>query len=161
MADTGTDHSRPRHDDNSSAQHQADPVPPVQRYSDASGLDAPATSSRRTRVGRAAGVAFIAAVAVVASWLIIDSQRDSIQAGLRSYGEPVDGVMPVTIEVDRNPDIALTCELSVVDSRFVVVGQLSLKVPPGGDRRQQIDAAVPLRGDGIAAKLHGCASTPE
>lgn len=97
-------------------------------------------------------------VVVIASWLIIDSQRGSIQVALHSWDDPVGDVMPVTVEVNRDPDITLTCELVAVDDRAIVVGQLSLEIPSGGESRQRISAEIPLRGDGIAPKLRGCST---
>lgn len=118
----------------------------------------PGETGRRpgSKARRVVAIVFVTVVALVASWLIIDSQRGSIQAALHSWEDPVGDVMPVTLEVDRAPDITLTCELVAVDDRAIVVGQLTLEIPAGGENRQRIDAEIPLRGDGIAPKLRGC-----
>lgn len=121
----------------------------------AGGAEPPAKGSRS---GRVIGIVFVAIVVVIASWLIIDSQRGSIQVALHSWDDPVGDVMPVTVEVNRAPDITLTCELVAVDDRAIVVGQLSLEIPSGGESRQRISAEIPLRGDGIAPKLRGCST---
>ncbi|NDL59826.1 DUF4307 domain-containing protein [Phytoactinopolyspora mesophila] len=101
-------------------------------------------------------VVFIAAIAAVATWFIIDAQRGSIQAALRSWESPADGVMPVIVEVDRSPDTVLTCELIAVDIRHIVVGQLEFEIPAGEPARQLVEADIPLRGDAIAPELLGC-----
>lgn len=101
-------------------------------------------------------IAFVAVVAAVATWFIIDAQQGSFQAALRSWQNPADGVMSVVVEVDRSPDTVLTCELIAVDIRHIVVGQLELEIPAGEPARQQVEADIPLRGDGIAPELLGC-----
>jgi hypothetical protein len=118
-------------------------------------LGQPTPGLRRNR-RNAVVIAFVALVAVVATWFIIDAQRGSIQAALHSWDNPVDGVMSVTVEVDRSPDTVLTCELIAVDIRHIVVGQLEFEVPAGEPSRQRVDADIPLRGDGIAPELLGC-----
>jgi hypothetical protein len=107
-------------------------------------------------LGRTLVAAFVTLVVGIAGWVIVDGQRDSIQAALRSWDEPADGMIAVTVEVDRPTDIALICELVAVDIRHIVVGQLDLEIPAGGERRQLVDAEIPLRGDGIAPELRGC-----
>ncbi|NED99801.1 DUF4307 domain-containing protein [Phytoactinopolyspora halotolerans] len=110
--------------------------------------------------GRGQTIALIVVAVVltaVVGWFAVDRQQQSKgQAAIHSYDNPADGVLPVTVEVDRDPDTALTCELIAVDDRQIIVGQLDLEIPPGGDRRQRIDADIPLRGDGIAPELIGC-----
>jgi hypothetical protein len=96
------------------------------------------------------------ALTAVVIWLTVDWRGESVRAALHSWQDPVDGIMSVTIEVDRPPETPLTCDLIAVDARFIVVGQVSVEVPPGGERRQRIEAQIPLRGDGIAPELQGC-----
>lgn len=113
----------------------------------------------RTRVVPAIVWSVVAILAVAASWFIIDTFGNPVQAELHSWDPPEDGVMPVTVEVDRPPGTELTCELVAIDNRYVVVGQLTLDIPASPDRRERIDAAIPLRGDGIAPNLQGCSAT--
>ncbi|WP_166349105.1 DUF4307 domain-containing protein [Phytoactinopolyspora limicola] len=101
-------------------------------------------------------IVVVAVIAAVATWLIIDSQRGAIRTALHSWHDPVDGVMPVTVEVDRSPSTALTCQLIAVDARFIVVGQLEFEVPAGEPARQRVAVEIPLRGDGIAPELISC-----
>nr|WP_246211146.1 DUF4307 domain-containing protein [Phytoactinopolyspora alkaliphila] len=99
------------------------------------------------------------AITAVVLWLTVDWRDEGVRAALHSWQEPVDDTMPVTIEVDRPPHTTLTCDLIARDVRFVVVGQVSVEVPAGGERRQRIDALIPLRGDGIAPELEGCTAS--
>ncbi|WP_165368333.1 DUF4307 domain-containing protein [Phytoactinopolyspora endophytica] len=116
--------------------------------------DAARSGGRR----QAIALSLVAVVLTAAvGWFAIDRQQESKgQAALHSWEDPANGVLPVTIEVHRDPDTALTCELIAVDDRQIIVGQLDLEIPAGGDRSQRIDAQIPLRGDGIAPELVGC-----
>lgn len=88
-------------------------------------------------------------------WLIFGSQ-DRVDAALLSWEDPVDGVLPTTIEIVRDPGVAVTCDLVAVDIRQVVVGQTTVEVPAGQERRVVVSIDIPLEGDAIAPELKDC-----
>lgn len=92
----------------------------------------------------------------VVGWLIYRNVDEPVDAGLASWDQPVNGVLPTTVEIVRDPGVAVTCELVAVDARQFVVGQLTLEVPAGPEERLRVPADIPLEGDGIAPELRGC-----
>ncbi|HEY9408857.1 MAG TPA: DUF4307 domain-containing protein [Jiangellaceae bacterium] len=95
-------------------------------------------------------------VLTIIGWLIYRSVDEPVQAGLASWDEPVNGVLPTTVEIVRDPGVAVTCELVAVDVRQFIVGQLTLDVPAGPEERLLVPADIPLEGDAIAPELRGC-----
>jgi hypothetical protein len=69
--------------------------------------------------------------------------------------------MSVTIEVVRRPGTEVTCDLVALDLRHVVVGQVKVEVPAGGEWRTRVDAEIPLQGDAVAPDLRDCESNDE
>lgn len=111
--------------------------------------------SRASMVTVSAALATVLLLAVV-GFLIYRSVDRPVDAGLASWDEPVNGVLPTTVEIVRDADVAVTCELVAVDVRQFIVGQLTLEVPAGPDERLLVPADIPLEGDAIAPELRGC-----
>ncbi|MGH8825088.1 MAG: DUF4307 domain-containing protein [Jiangellaceae bacterium] len=100
----------------------------------------------------------IAGVLVVAAmgWWILQETNDAVRGRLIGWEDPAGGVMTVTLEVVRSPELAVACDLVAVDLRRVVVGQTSVQIPPGDDRRVQVQAEIALEADAVAPQLRGC-----
>jgi hypothetical protein len=110
--------------------------------------------SRGVLVAVVAGVALVAAVVV---WLIVRSSGSTLDAELRGWDEPRDGVLTARVEIRRDAGMAVTCDLVAVDLRRIIVGQLELQVPAGPDEHLVVPADIPLEGDGVVPELRGCA----
>lgn len=96
-------------------------------------------------------------VTAVVGWLIVRSANDPVDADLIGWDEPRDGVLTARVEIRRDADLAVTCDLVAVDLRRIIVGQLELHVPAGPDEHLVVPADIPLEGDGIVPELRGCA----
>lgn len=95
-------------------------------------------------------------LSVVGYFIYASVSGPNVTGALASYDRADGGVLPVTVEIARDSGLAVECNLVAVDDRQVIVGQLLLEVPAGPETRFHVDADIPLEGDGIAAKLHGC-----
>lgn len=121
---------------------------PTERYGD---------SRRGSRWPAVAVVAVaVAMLLALTGWLIFRGSQDPVDAALLSWDEPADGVLPTTVEIIRDPGLAVSCELVAVDIRQIVVGQITLEVPAGPQRRVVVTTEIPLEGDGIVPELKGC-----
>lgn len=123
----------------------------AERYGRASGR-----SQNRSRGVAVVVAAAVVLLAVVAGWLAYQAMNQPVRASLRSWETPAQDVLPTTIEIHREPGVAVTCELVAVDLRRVVVGQLELDIPAGPDERVLVSADIPLEGDGVVPRLRGC-----
>ncbi|HEX2363176.1 MAG TPA: DUF4307 domain-containing protein [Jiangellaceae bacterium] len=93
-------------------------------------------------------------------WLLSRAPTDAV-SGVVAWQVPADGAMSVTIEVVRRPGTEVTCDLVALDLRHVVVGQVKVEVPAGGEWRTRVDAEIPLQGDAVAPDLRDCESNDE
>jgi hypothetical protein len=101
-------------------------------------------------------VVTILLLVAVGFFIYTSSSGPDAKGALVSY-DPAEGdVLPVTVEIARDADVAVECAIVAVDDRQIIVGQLLLEVPAGPETRLRVDAEIPLQGDGIAAKLNGC-----
>ncbi|WP_116949913.1 DUF4307 domain-containing protein [Jiangella endophytica] len=118
-----------------------------------------ARSSRGVLVGVVTGVLLVTAIV---GWLIVRSASGpTVDAELLSWDEPRDGVLTARVEIRRDADLALTCDLVAVDLRRIIVGQLDLEVPAGPEEHLVVPADIPLEGDGIVPELRGCRPASE
>ncbi|PZF81381.1 DUF4307 domain-containing protein [Jiangella anatolica] len=110
-------------------------------------------------------IAVIAAMVLVVGvvgWMIAGSlSGPNVDAELHSWDEPRDGVITARVEIRRDADLAVTCDLVAVDLRRIIVGQLDLEVPAGPDEHLIVPADIPLEGDGIVPELRGCEPASE
>jgi len=100
-------------------------------------------------------------VVVAASWWILRAASDPVRGSLVGWEDPAGGVLTATVEVVRPHGVAVTCDLVAVDLRRVVVGQTSVDVAPGGDRRVLVRADIPLEADAVAPQLRGCVAVDD
>lgn len=102
----------------------------------------------------------IAVVAVLLAGLgglaIVRIADQGVQWGMISFDTSGQDEATARIEVTRNPDTDVTCELEALDARQIIVGQTTVDVPPGGDRTVVLDVEIPLQGDAAAAKIVTC-----
>ncbi|TDD64642.1 DUF4307 domain-containing protein [Jiangella aurantiaca] len=126
---------------------------------------APGRGAAGARGGRGVLVAVVSGavlVAVLVGWLIVRSASGpTVDAELLSWDEPRDGVLSARVEIRRDADLAVTCDLIAVDLRRIIVGQLDLEVPAGPDEHLVVPADIPLEGDGIVPELRGCRPASE
>lgn len=95
-------------------------------------------------------------LSVAVAWWALRSTDTPMRAAVHSWDEPQGAVLPTTIEIDRDPGVAVTCDLVALDDRMIVVGQLELEVPAGPEEHFRVSADIPLEGDGIAPELREC-----
>jgi hypothetical protein len=79
-----------------------------------------------------------------------------VQWAMISFDTSADDVARATIEVTRNPQTTVTCDLEAVDIRQIIVGQTTVDVPTGGERTVVLDVEIPLQGDAVAATIRTC-----
>ncbi|WP_165358657.1 DUF4307 domain-containing protein [Haloactinopolyspora alba] len=111
---------------------------------------------RRPRVVVAVLAAAFVAFGAVTLWLGLQQADQPIRADLYAWEDPRGATLPATVEIHRDPGLAVTCDLVAVDDRMIVVGQLELEVPAGPEEHIRVDADIPLEGNGIAPRLNGC-----
>jgi Domain of unknown function (DUF4307) len=111
------------------------------------------------RHGRRWLLAMIAAgvlAVLTIGWWLLRVADDPIRSGLAGWEDPADGVLVATVEVVREPGLAVTCDLVAVDLRQVVVGQTTVEIPAGEERQVRVRAEIPLEGEAVAPELRGC-----
>ncbi|TMZ34636.1 DUF4307 domain-containing protein [Klebsiella pneumoniae] len=117
---------------------------------------------RRPSSDRGVTIAVTAAVivlTVVVGWFAFRSVDDPLRVAVHSWDEPQGAALTTTIEIDRDPGVAATCDLVALDERMIVVGQLELEIPAGPEDHFRMSADIPLKGDGIAPELRECRIT--
>lgn len=131
----------------------------AQRYGRVPGGDPAARNGRGVLVGVVTGVLL---VTVIVGWMIVRSASGpSVDAELLSWDEPSGDVLTARVEIRRDADLAVTCDLVAVDLRRIIVGQLDLEVPAGPDEHLVVPADIPLEGDGVVPELRGCEPASE
>ncbi|WP_053203469.1 DUF4307 domain-containing protein [Jiangella muralis] len=131
----------------------------AQRYGRVSAGGPAARNGRGVLVAVVIGVLL---VTTVVGWMIVSAARGpDVDAELLSWDEPRDGVLTARVEIRRDADLAVTCDLVAVDVRRIIVGQLDLEVPAGPDEHLVVPADIPLEGDGIVPELRGCRPASE
>ncbi|SEF17476.1 DUF4307 domain-containing protein [Jiangella alba] len=125
-------------------------------------VPAGAPGARNGRGVLAGVITGVLLVTAVVGWMIVRSASGpDVDAELLSWDEPRDGVLTARVEIRRDADLALNCELIAVDLRRIIVGQLDLAVPAGPDEHLVVSADIPLEGDGIVPELRGCEPASE
>jgi hypothetical protein len=122
------------------------PVRPADRYGDRQW-------SRRWQITFGVLAVVVIGVALVVMMRIADS---GVSSSLVSWQNPEDDVMVTTIAVTRPAGTAVTCELAARDIRQIIVGQATVEIPAGPDRRIELDVDIPLQGDGVAPEIQNC-----
>jgi len=79
-----------------------------------------------------------------------------VQWAMISFDTSAEDVARARIEVTRNPEANVSCDLQAVDIRQIIVGQTTVDVPPGGGRSVVVDVEIPLEGDAVAATIQTC-----
>lgn len=129
------------------------PLPPdrpdlAERYGVASG-------TWRTRVPLA--ILGLVIVGLVASTLWGLSQRSTgVQAGVLTYGEITESSITITVEVVRDPDQTVVCDVAAVGENQIDVGAERIEVPVGGERRVVVSTAIDTATPPLAARLLAC-----
>jgi hypothetical protein len=116
------------------------------------------THGRRWRIGVIAGGVLLA---LAVGWWLLRAANDPVRSTLVAWEDPADGVLSATVEVVRQPGLAVTCDLVAVDLRRVVVGQTTIDIPAGDDQRLRVEAQIPLEAPAVAPELRGCEPAAE
>jgi hypothetical protein len=95
-------------------------------------------------------------LAGLGGFVMIRIADQGIQWAMVSFETSGQDVANARIEVTRNPDTDVTCELEALDIRQIIVGQATVDVPTGADRTVVLDVEIPLQGDAVAAKIVNC-----
>jgi len=112
---------------------------------------------RRRTVPTWAWTAAAVAFAVAAVLVIVPMSDKTVDAALQSWDiTGTTAPLQVTLSIDRDSDVAVSCDLVAVDDRFVVVGQRQLEIPAGPETRFTYDTEIPLQRPAVAPELRGC-----
>ena len=131
----------------------APPLPPdrpdlAERY----GLNVPGWRSRLPLVVLA--VALVGAL-LAAAWGL--SQRDTgVRAGVLTFGDITDSTISITLEVVRDPNQAVVCDVAAVGDQQLDVGAERAEVPAGGGERAVVTVVIDTASPPLAARLLSC-----
>lgn len=95
-------------------------------------------------------------LAGLGGFAMVNIADQGVQWAMISFDTSGQDEATARIEVTRNPDTDVTCELEALDIRQIIVGQTTVDVPTGGGRTVVLDVEIPLQGDAVAAKIVTC-----
>ena len=96
-------------------------------------------------------------VGLVVATLVGLSQRSTgVQAGVLTYGDITESSITITVEVVRDPQQRLMCDVAAVGDNQIDVGAERIEVPTGGDRRVVVSTAIETASPPLAARLLAC-----
>jgi hypothetical protein len=96
-------------------------------------------------------------VALVAATLVGLAQRSTgVQAGVLTYGEITESSITITVEVVRDPQQPVVCDVAAVGENQIDVGAERIEVPTGGDRRVVVSTPIETASPPLAARLLAC-----
>lgn len=96
-------------------------------------------------------------VGLVVATLVGLSQRSTgVQAGVLTYGDITESSITITVEVVRDPQQRLMCDVAAVGDNQIDVGAERIEVPPGGDRRVVVSTTIETASPPLAARLLAC-----
>ncbi len=99
-------------------------------------------------------VALVGAV-VAAGWGL--SQRDNgVRAGVLTFGDITDSTISITLEVVRDPNQAVVCDVAAVGDQQLDVGAERAEVPIGGGERAVVTVVIDTASPPLAARLLSC-----
>lgn len=101
-------------------------------------------------------IALAVVLAGLGGYAMVRIADEGVQWGMISFDTSGRDEATARIEVTRSPDTEVSCELEAMDIRQIIVGQATVDVPTGGDRKVVLDVTIPLQGDAVAAKIVTC-----
>ena len=72
------------------------------------------------------------------------------------YGDITPTSITITLEVVRNPEVSVVCDVAAVGENQVDVGAERIDVPAGGGERAVVRAVIETASDPKAARLLSC-----
>jgi hypothetical protein len=98
---------------------------------------------------------------VVGTLLGLAQRSTGVQAGVLTYGDITEESITITVEVVRDPDVRVACDVAAVGANQIDVGAERIDVPPGGERRVVVSAVIDTASPPLAARLLACRPTAE
>jgi hypothetical protein len=94
-------------------------------------------------------------VLLAAAWGL--SQRSTgVRAGVLAYGDITESTVTITLEVVRDPEQAVVCDVAAVGDQQIDVGAERVEVPTGGDERVVVSVVIDTASPPLAARLLSC-----
>ena len=85
------------------------------------------------------------------------AQRSSgVRAGVLTYGDITESSITITLEVLRDPEQAVVCDVAAVGDLQIDVGAARVDVATGGSERAVVSATIPTASPPKAARLLAC-----
>lgn len=100
------------------------------------------------------GVALIGLL-VLAAWGL-DQRSTGVRAGVLAYGDITESSITITIEVVRDPDRAVVCDVAAVGENQIDVGAARVDVPTGGESTVVVSTVIDTASAPLAARLLSC-----
>lgn len=92
---------------------------------------------------------------VAAGWGL--SQRSTgVRAGVLTYGDITESSITITVEVVRDPEQVVVCDVAAVGENQIDVGAERIDVPTGGTERVVVSAVIDTATSPKAARLLSC-----
>jgi hypothetical protein len=99
-------------------------------------------------------VALIGAL-LAAAWGL--SQRSTgVRAGVLAFGDITPSTISITLEVVRDPNQAVVCDVAAVGDQQLDVGAERVEVPIGGAERAVVTVVIDTASPPLAARLLSC-----
>lgn len=103
------------------------------------------------------GVVALVLVGLLAATAWGLSQRSSgVRAGVLSYGDITESSITITLEVVREPDQGVVCDVAAVGENQIDVGAARIDVPTGGERRVVVSTPIDTASAPLGARLLSC-----
>jgi hypothetical protein len=106
-------------------------------------------------------VGLLLAGLVVGTLVGLAQRSTGVQAGVLTYGDITEESITITVEVVRDPDLAVVCDVAAVGANQIDVGAERIEVPTGGERRVVVSTAIETASPPLAARLLACRPTAD
>jgi hypothetical protein len=120
-----------------------------------------ASRTWRSRTPLAVAAVLLVGLLAATGWGL--AQRSTgVQVGVLSYGDITESSITITLEVVRDPDQRVVCDVAAVGQNQIDVGAARIDVPTGGERRVVVSTAIQSASAPLGARLLSCqpVSTP-
>lgn len=106
-------------------------------------------------------VGLLLAGLVVGTLVGLAQRSTGVQAGVLTYGDITEQSITITVEVVRDPDVRVVCDVAAVGANQIDVGAERIEVPTGGERRVVVSTAIETASPPLAARLLACRPTAD
>ena len=101
-------------------------------------------------------VAVVLVILLVLGGWGLAQRSTGVRAGVLGYGDITPTSITITLEVVRNPEVAVVCDVAAVGENQVDVGAERIDVPAGGGERAVVRAVIETASAPKAARLLSC-----